>query len=523
MGQSVVAWALTRASPCVGCSRRRKPTRRGALTILLALMLGVPLSAAASAEDTPARRNVILIVADDLGFQIGAYGDAQAKTPGLDRLAATGTRFTRAHCTTASCSASRSVLLTGLHNHSTGHYGHAHDAHHFSTYPSVPSLPVMLAKAGYATCSIGKYHLAPESVYHFENYRNGGIQGARNSAKMADNAIQWISETTDKPFFLYYCSSDPHRGGGPGGFGNTNEQGQPTYPGCESVTFDPQAIVVPPWLPDLPEVRTELAEYYQAINRFDQGVVKLLTYLDTSGRAEDTLVLFLSDNGPPFPGAKTNLHQPGMQLPLLVRNPLAQEPRTTCDARVAWTDITPSILDFCQVTPTPQPPIQPGPNDDNPEGPRPKARPVQPVTFHGRSFVTAMTQLHPEGWDTLHASHTFHEVTMYYPMRVLIDGDHKLIFNIAHQLPYPFASDLQASPTWQAVLQQGLSHYGRKTVDSYLHRPRFELYNLQDDPWETTNLAADPAHTEQLQKMQTQLHEWQKQTRDPWELKWDYE
>ena len=488
--------------------------------LLIAVFMGTRVT---QADDAPSRRNVILIVADDLGFQIGAYGDAQAKTPGLDRLAATGTRFTRAHCTTASCSASRSVLLTGLHNHSTGHYGHAHDTHHFSTYSSVPGLPVMLAKAGYATCSMGKYHLAPESVYHFETYRNDGIQGARNSIKMADNAIQWIRETTDQPFFLYYCSSDPHRGNGPGGFANHNAPGQPQYPECESVAFDPQAIVVPPWLPDLPEVRTELAEYYQAIHRFDQGVGKLLDYLDTSGRAQDTLVLFLSDNGPPFPGAKTNLHQPGMQLPLLVRNPLAPAQGTTCNARVAWTDITPTILDFCQVTPAPQPPIQPGPSDDNPEAPRPRGRPAEPVTFHGRSFLTAMTQANPDGWDTLYASHTFHEVTMYYPMRVLIAGEHKLIFNITHQLPYPFASDLQASPTWQAVLQQGLSHYGRKTVDSYLHRPRFELYNLQNDPWETKNLAADPAYVEQLQKLQTQLREWQQQTRDPWELKWDYE
>ena len=134
-----------------------------------------------------------------------------------------------------------------------------------------------------------------------------------------------------------------------------------------------------------------------------------------------------------------------------------------------------------------------------------------------------MTQPHPEGWDTLHASHTFHEVTMYYPMRVLIEGDFKLIFNIAHQLPYPFASDLQASPTWQAVLKQGLTNYGRKTVDSYLHRPRFELYDLKNDPWETTNLADNPAYADRLKQLQTQLQDWQKQTKDPWELKWDYE
>ena len=82
-------------------------------------------------------KNVILIVVDDMGFQAGCYGDQLIQTPGLDRLAATGTRFTRAGCTTASCSASRSVLMTGLHNHATGHYGHAHAYHHALTRPSV--------------------------------------------------------------------------------------------------------------------------------------------------------------------------------------------------------------------------------------------------------------------------------------------------------------------------------------------------------------------------------------------------
>ena len=508
-----VAWAFAH----VAYTRGRMPKR------LMLLVASLSVGNVSASDALAARRNVILIVADDLGFQIGAYGDAQAKTPGLDRLAASGTRFTRAHCTTASCSASRSVLLTGLHNHATGHYGHAHDYHHFSTYSSVPSLPMMLSHAGYVTCSIGKYHLAPEEVYHFDQYRNDRIQGARNSAQMAKNAVAFMEETQDKPFFLYYCSSDPHRGSGPGGFSNLNEQQQLPYKDCETVTFDPLAISVPPWLPDFPEVRTELTEYYQAINRFDQGVAQLLDYLETSGRAKDTLVIFLTDNGPPFPGAKTNLHQPGMHLPLLVRNPLAPSPGTTCDARVSWIDMTPTILDFCQVTPAPQPPIIPGPNDDNPEVARPRNRPVQPVKFHGRSFLTAMTEAHPPGWDTLYASHTFHEITMYYPMRVVIDGDDKLIYNIAHQLPYPFASDIQASPTWQAVLTHGETKFGQKTVESYLHRPKFELYDIQNDPWESKNLADDPAHSARLHQLQAQLQAWQKESKDPWELKWDYE
>ncbi|HUG19676.1 MAG TPA: sulfatase-like hydrolase/transferase, partial [Planctomycetaceae bacterium] len=183
-------------------------------TILLTLLSCCAVGSALRAEDQP--RNVVLIVADDMGFQLGCYGNKVIHTPHIDALAAEGTRFTQAYCTTASCSASRSVLMTGLHNHTIGHYGHAHGYNHFSTFESVKSLPVMMTEAGYRTCSIGKYHLAPEYIYHFEEYRNQGVQGNRNSAVMADNAKDWIAEAPDKPFFLYWCSSDPHRGGGPG-------------------------------------------------------------------------------------------------------------------------------------------------------------------------------------------------------------------------------------------------------------------------------------------------------------------
>jgi N-sulfoglucosamine sulfohydrolase len=143
--------------------------------------------------------------------------------------------------------------------------------------------------------------------------------------------------------------------------------------------------------------------------------------------------------------------------------------------------------------------------------------------FHGQSFLGILEQEHPEGWDTAFASHTFHEVTMYYPMRVVIDGQWKLIFNIAHQLPYPFASDLYASPTWQSVLQRGETLYGVRTVDSYVHRPRFELYDLVADPWETNNVASDSSRREVLERLKGKLREWQKETVDPWELKWRYE
>ena len=488
------------------------------------IVVAATVSQSANAADPSkktAAKNVVVIVADDLGWQLGCYGDKQAKTPNIDKLAAEGARFTRAYCTTASCSASRSVLMTGLFNHATGHYGHAHGDGHFSTYDSVRTLPVMMTEAGYRTCSIGKYHLAPEATYHFEAYRNDGIQGARNSVRMAENAKQWIAEKDERPFFLYWCSTDPHRAAQ--GFANSAKDD--FYPGVTPTRFQADEMHVPSWLPNAPEVRQEWAEFYEAINRFDQGVGSLMQALKETGHWDDTLVLLLADNGPPFPGAKTTLYDPGARLPLIVRDP-TQSRRGTTDALVAWVDIAPTILDWCGVTPKPAPPVVPRENGGSPEGARPaKNAKTQPVTFHGRSFLKALVEEHASqhGFGEIFGSHTFHEVTMYYPMRSIISGRHKLIFNLAHELPYPFASDLYASPTWQMALKTKLPVYGLRSTSAYIHRPRFELYDLDADPDELKNLADDLEQAKRIGELKAKLKAWQTQTRDPWVTKWEYE
>ena len=126
------------------------------------------------------------------------------------------------------------------------------------------------------------------------------------------------------------------------------------------------------------------------------------------------------------------------------------------------------------------------------------------------------------GWDTVFASHTFHEVTLYYPMRVVRTRRHKLIVNLASELPFPFALDLVKSPTWISATRAGGRTYGRRTLDAFLHRPRFELYDLEQDPDEVTNLAESPAHAELRDTLVSRLQEFQTATKDPWFHLWTY-
>jgi len=466
---------------------------------------------------TAAKRNVVLFVSDDHGRDAGCYGNPVIRTPHLDSLAAGGTLFTHAFATTASCSASRSVILTGLHNHRTGQYGHTHSYHHFRTFSDIKSLPVLLRSQGYRTASAGKFHVAPEEVYRFDEYISGD---ARNAVEMAENSKAFITANETKPFFLYFCTSDPHRGGGvveesayrPDRFGNRPEG----YEGIQEVVYEPDKVIVPSFLPDTPSTRAELAQYYQSISRLDQGVGKLIEILREAGVFEETLFIYISDHGMAFPGAKTTTYEPGLRSPCLVRNPYSNKSGVINHAMITWADLTPTILDFAGAD---QPTYERHVSIQVTEESLPDRH-----GLHGRSFLSILEKENPEGWDEVFASHTFHEIQMYYPMRVVRRRDFKLIWNIAYPLPFPFASDLWASATWQSIYRQGSeAQYGVRSVHDYIHRPEFELYDLRNDPDESHNLADNPAYSEVLAELKVSLKKFQERTADPWILKWKYE
>lgn len=452
-----------------------------------------------------AKLNIVLFVTDDQSPDIGAYGNSVIKTPNMDALARDGVLFRNAFCTTASCSASRSVILSGLHNHFNGHYGHEHAYHHFSSFDRVKSLPVRLSKHGYETIRIGKYHVAPESVYHFDAALAGN---ARNPVQMADNVHKFLDKRDPaKPFFLYFCTADPHRGGGeradlansPDAFGNIPEG----YEGVESTYYNPDDVPVPNFLPDTPTARSELAMYSESISRIDQGLGRLVRHLQDAGLYDKTAIIFTSDHGMAFPGAKTTLYEPGMRVPMIVHDPRLETRGTENNAMLSHVDLTPTILDMAGVL---------GKAEN------------RAADFHGRSWAGILSEQSPSGWDEVFASHTFHEIQMYYPMKVVHGRRYKLIWNIAYQLPYPFASDLWAARTWKDRYEQGPNTmYGKRTVTRYIHRPQFELFDLQEDPDEITNLAELPEHAELLGNLKATIKTYQSKTKDPWIMKWDYE
>lgn len=446
------------------------------------------------------RPNILLIVADDHGREaLGCYGNPLVQTPNLDALAADGVRFLNSFCTTASCAASRSTILTGLYNHANGTFGHTHGFHHFSCFDTVRTLPALLREGGYRAGRAGKMHYAPESLFPFEWGAPEGAFG-RDDVRMADSCREFIRGS--EPFFLYWCSHNPHRARvleshplRPNDFGNPCE----SFSGDQEQPYAEDKVIIPPFLSDTPEVRAELAQYYQSIARLDRGIGRLIKILKEEGRYENTLIIYISDNGAAFPESKTTLYEPGMRLPCLVRSPQHQRRGTTCDGLITWVDLTPTILDFAGLYQSPE-------------------------RFHGRSFKGIIDQESPSGWrDEIYAAHTFHEITNYYPMRVLRSKRYKFLWNIAWKLDYSFAADLWASASWQGALRDGRERFGARTVEAYVHRPRFELYDLESDPDEVVNLAERPEYRSMVEEGCAKLRAFQERTSDPWLHKWVYE
>jgi arylsulfatase A-like enzyme len=414
---------------------------------------------AISAAPTDNRPNFILFIADDMGCEdCGPYGHKSIRTPNLDRLAREGMRFDRAFLTCSSCSPSRSSIITGRYPHNTG----AHQLHLPLPAEQI-TFPERLKQAGYWTAATGKWHLGAAVKDRFDQVREG-----------APKFVETLRDRPrDKPFFLWLAFSDPHR---------------PYQRGTLSPPHQPSDAVVPPYLPDVPEVRGDLAQYYDEIGRLDGIVGDVLDELDRQQAAENTMVLFISDNGRPFPRCKTTVYDSGIRTPWIVRYPRQVKAGSTCPNLVSSLDIAPTLLEMAGVEP--------------------------PSTFQGVSFQPLLSDPQKTIRQAIFAEHNWHDFDDYG--RAVRDQRYKYIRNFYTDIPGTPPADAVRSPTF-AVMQKlyAAGQLNEAQQSCFLvPRPAEELYDLQADPHELHNLASDAPHAETLDRLRTKLAQWQRETSD---------
>lgn len=406
------------------------------------------------------RPNILVFIADDLGgTDSGPYGNEGVRTPNLDRLAREGIRFDAAMLTCSSCSPSRASILTGRYPHNTG----AEQLH----WP-VPAEQTLVAgplsSAGYWTAAVGKWHLGSEVKRQFHLVQEGPIEKWPQA---------WAARPQDRPFFLWFAFTDPHR---------------PYAPGAIPRPHSPADTRVPPYMPDVPEVREDLALYYDEIARLDGVVGQVLDRLEAEGLTESTMVVFLSDNGRPFPRAKTTVYDSGIQTPLLVRYPALVTPGRVFRHVVSSIDLAPTFVEL--------------------------AGAERPATFQGTSLVPVLRGQEGPIREFAFAEHNWHDYQAYD--RAVRSDRYKYIRNGYTELNLSPPADAVRSPSYAAMqalrTADQLPPDARQCFD--VPRPAEELYDLEADPHELRNLAGDPAYRATLDALRSALDRWQAETRD---------
>ena len=454
-----------------------EPTVRKIATALLAATLLPFVLPPAPARAQAQRPNFVLVIADDMGWDdSSAYGHPTVRTPNLRRLAEAGMRFDRAFVTTSSCSPSRASIITGRYPHNTD-AERLHDP-----LPGEQLTFVELLKAdGYWTAAAGKWHLGDEVQDRFHVVRDAGrLRAARSKMPGGGNisgAEEWLDvlreRPRDQPFLLWLAAFDPHR---------------EYRPGAIDEPHRPADVLLPPYLPDTPEGRADLALYYDEVSRLDANLGSVLDELERQGVAENTVVLFLSDNGMPFPRAKTTLHDSGIRTPFLLRWPAGVEAGRVSDRLVSTVDIAPTLLELAGVT--------------------------RPASFQGSSFVPLLRDPGRSVREHVFAEKNWHDFDDR--SRAVRTERFKYIRNDYRDVPNTPPADAVSSPTFQAM--RPLRDAGRLTPEQrtifITPRPAEELYDTWTDPHETRNLAADPRFATVLGELRATLDTWQRITND---------
>lgn len=414
-------------------------------------------------ESDERRPNFIIMIADDLGWNdVGCYGHAQIRTPSIDRLAAEGLKFTHAFLTCSSCSPTRCSIMTGRYPHSTG----AAELHQPLPADQVV-FPGLLKAAGYYTASAGKWHLGPAAKADFDTVVGGGPSGC-------EKWVQTLRERPkDKPFFLWLASIDPHRAYQPNTIPDPHEAGD---------------AVVPPFLPDVPKTREDLGMYYDEITRMDGYIGQVLDELDRQGVASDTYVLFLSDNGRPFPRCKTTVYDSGIRTPFILRRQGYIEPKTTCDHLLSTIDIAPTVIELAGLAMSP--------------------------TFQGKSFTSLLEKGAGPIREHIFAEHNWHDYQAHE--RAVRSKEYLYIRNALPNLPCTPPADAVRSPTFGAMRK--LCDEGKLTAEQLgcfvVPRTAEELYNVRLDPYQLLNVAEDPKYAGVLNRMRRACEEWATETAD---------
>jgi len=439
------------------------------ITLLAAILLA-PLLRAAE------KPNILVILADDCTYsELSFHGGQNAKTPHLDAFAKSGTIFDRAYLGMAMCAPCRSEFYTGrlpLRNGCAWNQA--------TSRPGTKSMPQHLGALGYRVGLAGKTHIKPRSVYPFEMVPGFDENCVREPTlpHSVEGARKFITRDDQQPFCLVIALTEPHA---------------PWVMGDASA-YPPKSLKMPAYLADTPLTRQSFSKYLAEITYMDGQVGDILGMLDETGKAKDTLVIFTSEQGGQFPGAKWTNWDLGLHTSVVARWPGVVPAGRRTPALVQYADMVPTFIELAGG--------KPGAGD-----------------FDGTSFAAVLRGEKDTHREYVEGMHNNYPEGPPYPIRSISDGEWRYIRNLTPERIYiekHLMGRTEHNPYWGSWVFSAAEHPRHyHLVERFVHRPAEELYHTADDRLEHKNLAADPAHAEVKARLSAALDRYLKDQRDP--------
>ena len=415
--------------------------------------------------------NIVIFIGDDLAVSdTGPYGNSVVRTPHLDKLSSQSMVFNKAFAASPTCGPSRSSLFTAMYPMKHGAHGN-----HSGVREGITSMVQLLSALGYRVAIAGKLHVGPQEVFPFERIAGTNVPepGYERTPGLhydlvLDPVDGWLQQQKpDKPFVLIVADHSPHV----------------VWP--EKPIYEPAEVDIPPIHIDTDDTRKARARYYTDVTKMDTNLGTLMGMLDKHGIAESSILMFTSDQGPQWALGKWGLYDYGVRVPFMVRWPGQVKAGTRTDALVSQVDILPTILELAGGT--------------------------SPREIDGRSFLHVLKNPEAKHHETVFASHTGDAKMNRSPMRMLRTDRYKYILNLAPEIMYTTHMDRATDhdggreywPSWRAASFR--DQHAAAVLWRYHHRPAEELYDVEADPWEQVNLAADPAYADMLERFRAQM------------------
>lgn len=419
--------------------------------------------------------NFVIIMADDLDSkQLSCYGGQNLITRNIDALATKGLKFNNIYASEAMCVPTRASLFTGLYPLHHGSF-----QNHKQVYDNLKSVGHYLRDLGYRVGLTGKDHVTkPKSVFPFDI-----VQGFEPNCVAATDAYQledlkkYIT-AGQQPYCLFVMSINPHA---PWTVGDTTE-------------FEASKLKLPANWVDTPVTRRQFVKYLAEVRRLDNQVGDVVGLLKETGQDENTIVIFLGEQGAQFPGAKWNLWDAGQKSSMIVKWPGHVKAKTETDALVQYEDITPTLIAIAG------------------------GKPVEGLD--GKSFLPVLTGQRAKARDFVYGIHNNIPEGDAYPIRSIRDDRYKLILNLTADKQYynrfmmnPERKDRNS--VWYSWIDiAGENAHARRITERFVNRPAIEFYDTKEDPAELHNLAGQPAYQQKITLFKARLEAWMKQQGD---------